>query len=245
MIPSIFVAQQNVVSRHIYKPLEKYSFLLNFPVNGYNSNWRISLGQVVNGDLVIIEDNFTPLLEVNNILYVNNFTFPDVQQGIYYFIIYEDGVETKYVSNQFQVIRDENILAKTSYVEYWNSTNIYNYPYQETGVHNKLRLALTLAGRPYRYEITQYREATTGQERNSRAVLDGDIIGTTYRFDINMHDEFSRIMIHDNILITANNVTRKYVTKGSYEYEESPNGNLSNGQFTLIDSNFSETSYSC
>lgn len=166
-------------------------------------------------------------------LYLDGMTVSSGVVGrLYKFVVYDTTDDSiLFILNCFQLV-SLNDADKYAYISYRNSTNIFNFNYEELpDFRNRLYVDLNKVGDQGEYDLTQYAEATTGFIRNQKSQLKDSLVLESYMFDENAHEAMKGFSLHDDIEINF----RQYQVKEGYEIETNKRSRRSIGTIELYD----------
>lgn len=136
-----------------------------------------------------------------------------VDPGIYYMVVYNSSTnDVKYVSNCIEVITEDDIECYV-YLEYRNSSDIFNYNYEDVVNYNTVFLEMNLIEAEPEIQLTTYREQTTGYRRNRKSQTSQVISMETQFFDDGANDMMFALSVHDDIKINGTVVEVKTAYK--------------------------------
>ena len=135
--------------------------------------------------------------------------------------------EELYRGSCFQFVLDPEPYTMLSYR---NSTNIFNYNYQELPDYRNIILVdLNQIDNVPEYDLNQYSEASTGYIRNQKSQLKDSITLESYFFDPQAHSAMKAISMHDDILINF----EAYQVKEGYKIETNIRSKRTKGKIEM------------
>ena len=140
----------------------------------------------------------TDILSGGYRFYVEDFTFPSVDEGCYRFIIVDvaAGENVLYISDPFDVVNSDTGLL---YCKYRNAKNILNYNYEGLGsFYNKTHIEL-FKRKPLRPTTTQGYVLSDGSFKRVRTLLTKTWEFITGWFDTNEHEALLSATVHSDL----------------------------------------------
>ena len=236
----------SVINYGLSKPYmvsgETTNFFANIP-HGVNdadfSDWRLAIVDLSTGE--IIQNNIAPLLRHYTGIrqqyqfYANDFTFPEIANGAYNYLIYNsENNTTKFVSNTFLVV-SENVDEFSSKVTFQNAESRDSFPYSDLPIVNRVRINLFKIpiDEPFSLELSTYSSIITGKPRISKNLIQPLVQFEVHNFDNLAHNAMIASLLHT--MFTVNN--KRYVfSNSSYQLlETNKSSDLFNANFTCID----------
>lgn len=165
------------------------------------------------------------------------FTLPSsVPRGTYYFVIYNTVTSAvKYQSNCVKVI-DESEIEKYVLLFYRNSTDLFNYGYNDINNYNTVFLPMNIVNQEPDVIESVYTERTTGERRKQKTQVSKVLSLEAYYFDDEANDMMIALASHDDIKING----IKVEPKGSYKIEYDKNNAVKRGVLEVYDQRFSK-----
>lgn len=225
-------------------PLKKFTFYINLK-DGLDSpdfnSYRLALinnnGTVQTNIAVLKKDTFDDGVHYN--IYCEDITLvADTPQDIFKLAIYNQVTQDiLLVSNDIEVIGEEDAKAVSNELKHRASFNMYGYRYENLpDFFNTIRLRLYKLDEQSDGDLTQYRGASTGRIRNVSFELDRYIVLEAYYFDDSGHRAMQVFQAHDYILV--NDIA--YLVKTLYKAEMNIAKKLNKGTIEMYEQAFSQ-----
>ena len=191
--------------------------------NANFASWRVDL---VHSDtfIAVIQGLFTPVKDIisgsDYRWYVNTFTFPEVADGCYKYVIIDtaDSDAVLYISREFDVVSSSEGLM---YVKFRNAANILNYNYTVlTSFYNIIHVEMKNR-KPLRPVVTEGYGLANGSFKRVRSILTKTYEFVTGWFDEAEHDSTQSMLIHSDlqIVIDGNFEAMNLPEDGEYAIE--------------------------
>ena len=227
-----------------YQPVlaigEDFAFYINalipFDDDDFD-NLRLDLisasGTITTDVADLVKDEFTAGYKI----YCNG-NMPVITPGSYQFRIYNTVASTiKCISNSFSLMAMEIAELLTVSLKYRNSRDRSGFRFiTNPAFYNKIRIHLTVVDWEDEGNFVQYREVSTGTLRNEKEEVDRVVKVNTYYFDDAAHDAMLGMCPMDDIEING----VKYRAKGIYDPNARGENNLSKGEVTFYDVEYSK-----
>ena len=189
---------------------------------------------------VPVEVNVATLQKVDVVggyrIYYDDFVIDGLIPGnTYYPVIYNSITEQVILRlNCFQLV-PFNDADKYVRLEYRNSTNMFNYNYEQLpDFYNIVYADLNMIDAPAEYNLTQYFEASTGEARNQKSQLKDTIVLEGYMFDKRADFAMKALSMHDTIIANL----LPYTVKEGWSREFNVRNTRSKGTISLyVDDN--------
>lgn len=210
--PNFFNEQHNQVYSPMLLEGELYSNQINFidKISSDTSNWQID---IISGDQVILSD-IAPLSvygSVDKIVYFE-FTPSGISGEDFQFLIHDNNTGFMVMmSNCFEIkSEDSDYRDESVHVKFRNSTNLDNFEYDNLpDFYNQFRITLNSINYDYEYELTTYREQSTGRRRRQKSQKSKFVELEAYLFDQYALDAAASLCDHDEIYINGDKVNLK------------------------------------
>lgn len=151
------------------------------------------------------------------------------------FVIYNSSTGVvKYVSNPFRIIDDS---SKQRYVltEYRNTTNMFNFNYEDVLQYNSCFLEINEVDSMAEFDIENNNEETTGLTIPLKSQIKKVLILEANFFDKPAQDALSALCIHGDIKLNGNQVS----IKSGFKKEQNRANALARGTFEVYDEQYS------
>ena len=226
------------------------NFTTSFFVNGNElstpdfANLRLSIfqGKGIEAISDVWPLNKLTLSNGNYRVYVEDMLITSLNPGqVYYPVIYDTTTNlTLYKGNCFEFVAEAD-AEKFVRVSYRNSTNLFNFNYEEIPTfRNVLFLDLNVIENEPEYELTAYSEATTGFRRNEKSQLSDSFTLEAFLFDTNAHNGMKAVSLHDDIELN----TLPYQIKEGYSIDTNVRSSLARGSIIFWDQSHNEINLS-
>jgi hypothetical protein len=208
--------------KHKYVTGETYAF--------YNNSDELEDNVEFNywGFDLVHADTFIPVYEDVTVLskdiisgsdyrwYAEDFTFPDVENGCYRFIIV-DTVQSNvlYVSDIIEVVDSTNDLM---YARFRNASNMLNYNYEGLPSFNNKTHIEMFDRKPLLNTTSQGYDLTDGSFKRIRTVRTKNIELITGWFDENEHEATQSMIIHSDFYLGLDNEFKLLNFPEGFEY---------------------------
>lgn len=255
------VTKQGIINPYIKnKQVKHFPIITPYDETTFYINLDVPIDSAIVNDFELgIVDEFNNLIIpsigviVKHIVNIgNDYTYfatgirPEEEQltacNNYRFLIYDKSTnDSLFISNPW-IFLVKDINDKSTYLEYRNSANIYNFDYDGLPTFlNKVRLKLYALHFDGETEIEPYRSDTSGEVRNLESTLDKFIVVETYWFDELAHIATLVMNQHDGIIMNG----FEYTVKTPHQVEENTSSGVKKGIFEVIESQFSRINRFC
>lgn len=201
------------------------------------SNWILSVFDAVGNEIASDIGTLTQdVISGSDFRFSMTFTIPEtLNDGTYQLVVYNSTTDDlKYISNKIRAFSSRDV-EKYIYVEYRNSTNMFNYNYEDLNDYNTVFLPLNLIEQQPEIELQQYFEQTTGRRRNQRSITSKVLRIETYFFDDEAHDMMLALSTHDDIRLNEKTVD----VKTAYQIQNNQFNSVQKGEIEFYEERFS------
>lgn len=209
--------------KHKYVPGWDYAFYNNSDDLEDNANFNYWTLDLLHADsLTVALDDVAPISK--DIIsgsdyrwYVDTFTFPDIDNGCYRFIVYDNANnEVIYIGDEIEVTDNTNNLT---YVKFRNSKNILNYNYEVLTTFYNLFHVEMFKRKPKNTERAKGYNLVNGVFKRVRTTLSKSYEWITGWFDEEEHDATQAMSIHSDLNVGYDGELRSVTKDDSDTYE--------------------------
>ena len=231
----------------IYLPMETYSFYLNQDIT-INDTSDFEL-RVVQADSAVASPISITIGLMSKVLtlgftgydlYMDNFVFPQVPDGEYYFIVYALSPANEACRSNL-ILVSSDCLFTTTPIKYRHNDQLFGVRYDLLpNFYQLMRVPLAQIKAPeIRSTREQYRQASNGRElRNSKSFRDIVLTVEMYWADDDDFGALSAMLEHTEIWVADNKLISMNQVKTSKPTEDSK---LSKGEFEIIVDTYKES----